>query len=142
VSTKVRFSFLSDVFSRRAFMKRLAGLTLASSSLAWLEAACGMPSYPMFDVFDEIRKLLDSKQGIDLRIARAPDSQGTGMLHFQPFWIVDSKVPNSMEMHTGGVIYAAYTHPVTPVWYNCNRDPRAANDATNLPIRGHHIIRG
>src|SRR3989442_9067455 len=105
MSTEERFPFLTDALSRRAFMKRLAGLTVASSSLAWLETACGnpAPSYPTFDVFGEISSLLNSKQGIDLRIARATDSQGPGLLHFQPFWIGDSTVPNSMEMHSGGV---------------------------------------
>jgi len=123
---------------RRTLMKQLFGLTVASSSLAWLNA-CGTtppPSYTTFDVFDEINRLLDSKQGIDqVRIARAADGQGPSLLHFQPFWVGDSTVPNSMEMHTDGVIYIAYTHPLTPVWYDSNGSPAAANDASNSPIK-------
>jgi hypothetical protein len=67
MSTKVRISSLSDTFSRRAFMKRIAGLPLVRSSLAllvlsFLVMSCGSnpgstpgsastSEYPQFKAF-------------------------------------------------------------------------------------------
>jgi hypothetical protein len=140
MSTKVRFSFLSDAFSRRALIRRLAGLTVAGSSLAWLEA-CGAGGstttqvYPTFNVFRVISNLLQNYQNINLGSARDEDRLGPNILNFQPFWATDSNVPNSIEMHADGTIYAAYTHPLTPVWYDSNGDPEGAIDVGNRLIR-------
>ncbi len=79
------------------------------------------PPSPLLE-FAALALLLGVKQEITLGTAitpdLTPDTSGGNLVHFQRFQEAGNPFANTVEMHSDGTIYVAYTPSLGPVWYD------------------------
>jgi len=71
--------------------------------------------------------------GINVGNPIGADAIGGGLRHFQLFQESGSELVNSMEMHSDGTVYIAYTPQLWPRWYATfgHFEPNEAEDHVN-----------
>ncbi len=140
-----------QVFDRHVAFAVLAGaLVLSTSSLCCgklskprLGSGTGVGPTPVtfvppfisseISVFAAVQLLLVERLGINVGNPLGPDTSGPGLRHFQLFQEQGSSLTNSMEMHSDGMVYIAYTPQLWPRWYATfgRTEPNEADDHIN-----------